>query len=394
MHYMEIGGAESALIGLLQSLDPNRADIDLFIYDHRGEMMKYIPYFINLLPQDDKFSMLERPISELAKKGFWRLVLARLAARRDWTKSYRKSASNLENASTFHFVGKRTADILPQINTGKVYDLAISFLSPHHYVINNVSAKKKIGWIHTDYTKIYVDVEEELSIWSELDNIVSISPDVTKTFLTVFPSLTSKIVEIENIISPEFIRNRAEEPQQNSEIKKNDNTINLLTIGRLAPQKKLEEVPEICAKIRQSGVNVKWYIIGYGSKEAEQQLQEQISKFGMGNNVIFLGKRENPYPYIKACDIYIQPSRYEGKSITVREAQILCKPVVITNYPTAPSQIKNEKDGVIVPMPIEECATAIASFLQNKELQQNIIKYLSEHDYGNVAEVEKIYKLI
>ena len=107
----------------------------------------------------------------------------------------------------------------------------------------------------------------------------------------------------------------------------------------------------------------------------------------------FLGKKENPYPYIKVCDIYVQPSRYEGKSITVREAQILCKPVIVTNYPTAASQIQSGVDGVIVPMDVDACASEMAAFIRNVELQQKIVKYLQSHDYGNVGEIEKIYRL-
>lgn len=110
--------------------------------------------------------------------------------------------------------------------------------------------------------------------------------------------------------------------------------------------------------------------------------------------VVILGKRDNPYPYMKACDIYIQPSRYEGKSVTVREAQMLYKPVIITDYPTAKSQIVEGRDGVIVPMDNEGCAKKIVEIIHNTELQNLLISYLQGHDYGNEKEIEKIYKLI
>ena len=114
----------------------------------------------------------------------------------------------------------------------------------------------------------------------------------------------------------------------------------------------------------------------------------------MQEHVIILGKKANPYPYIKACDIYVQPSRYEGKSVTVREAQMLYRPVVVTNYPTASSQIKNGDDGVIVPLDNEGCAKGLAEFILDTEKQNHIIEYLKAHDYGNVEEVEKIYSII
>ena len=113
----------------------------------------------------------------------------------------------------------------------------------------------------------------------------------------------------------------------------------------------------------------------------------------MQEHVIILGKRSNPYPYIKACDIYVQPSRYEGKSVTVREAQMLCKPVVVTNYPTASSQIKNGVDGVIVPMDNEGCARGLAEVVTDKALQERLVDYLKKHDYGNESEVDKVYRI-
>ena len=114
----------------------------------------------------------------------------------------------------------------------------------------------------------------------------------------------------------------------------------------------------------------------------------------MDKHVIILGKKSNPYPYIKACDIYVQPSRYEGKSVTVREAQMLCKPVVVTNYPTASSQIRDGIDGIITPMDNEGCAEKLAEFILDLEKQNKIIKHLLTHDYGNVDEVEKIYNIL
>ena len=168
--------------------------------------------------------------------------------------------------------------------------------------------------------------------------------------------------------------------------------MDLLSIGRFCTAKNYDNVPDICRQIRDRGIDLRWYIIGYGGDE--ELIRQRIAEAGMQEHVILLGKKENPYPYIKACDIYVQPSRYEGKSITVREAQILCKPVVVTNYPTAPSQIQDGVDGVIVPLDNEGCAEGIANFIANTELQNQIVEYLRTHDYANTSEVEKIYEIL
>ena len=386
MHYMEIGGAETALVGLLNALDPARVDVDLFLYDHRGEMMQFIPEWVNLLPQIPKYSVLERPIVELVKRGFWGIAAARMSA---------KLIGKLTNVPSFSmdvFTSLFTNKLLPTICPQKKYDLAISFLTPHTYVKNKVVAKKKIAWIHTDYTIYPIAKNVERPIWRSYNYIASISNDVTRTFLQVFPTLAPKIMEIENILSPAFVRKRAELEDTDKEFRQTDK-ISLLSIGRYSEQKNYDNVPDICKRlINKTKLNIKWYIIGYGGDEA--LIRQKIKEAGMEEHIILLGKRSNPYPYIKACDIYVQPSRYEGKSVTVREAQMLCKPVVVTNYPTAPSQIRSGIDGVIVPMDNEGCAHGLAEVICDKPLQERIIAHLKTHDYGNESEVEKIYTLI
>ena len=392
MHYMEIGGAETALVGLLNALDPARVDVDLFLYDHRGEMMQFIPEWVNLLPQIPKYSVLERPIVELVKRGFWGIAAARMWAKRISKVAYKRSGSTLENNGGLDKMSKCTTPLLPRINQSVTYDLAISFLTPHRIVAEKVKAKKKIAWIHTDYTRVWVDAEDELKVWQKYDYVASISGDVTNTFLQVFPSLAPKIVEIENTLSPTFVRKRAELQNVDKEIR-HEGTITLLSVGRFSDAKNYDNVPDICKRlINETKLNIKWYIIGYGGDEA--LIRKKIKEAGMEEHVILLGKRSNPYPYIKACDIYVQPSRYEGKSVTVREAQMLCKPVVVTNYPTAPSQIRSGIDGVIVPMDNEGCANGLAEVICDKPLQERIIAHLKTHDYGNESEVEKIYTLI
>ena len=390
MHYMELGGAESALLGLLQSVDPNRADVDVFIYDHRGELMKYIPTDkINLLPEMAAYKMIERPFMECVKSGHIGVALGRWLAKKTVDKS--PVPAGKDNIRIFTRVADWVEHFVPMIQPAVEYDLAISFLMPHNYVVKKVRAKKKLGWIHTDYSTVHVDVKRELPVWSKLDYIASISEEVGKKFVETFPTLKDKIIPIENILSSTFIRQRAEE--ETVFLDDNPSTVKLLTIGRFSPPKKMEEIPLICRKIVDEGVDIKWYIIGYGSAEIEQEVQENAKQEGVSDRVMLLGKKENPYPYIRACDVYVQPSRYEGKSITVREAQILCKPVIVTNYPTASSQIQSGLDGVIVPLEVDACAREMADFIRDKEWQARMAEYLGTHDYGNEEEIEIIYQL-
>lgn len=384
MHYLELGGAEAALIGMLLSMDYNRFDVDLFLHSHQGEMMQFIPKEVNLLPEIKEYAMIEKPMLEALGRGCFRVVLARLKAKWQF-KRYLKWKGLKESAAIYQYVGNAVTPVLPSLEYLGEYDLAISFLSPHNIVRDRVKAKKKICWIHTDYTRIDVNAELELPVWDSYDNVMSISPDVTKTFLQVFPSLKNKIVEMENILSTEFVRKRADEFDASAELV--GDGVKILSVGRFCEAKNYDNVPDICRRIREQDINLHWYLIGYGD---DSLIRQRIQETGMEDYVIILGKRTNPYPYIKACDIYAQPSRYEGKSVTVREAQILCKPVVVTDYPTAKSQIKHGFDGVIVPMDNEGCANGMADFILNHQLQRQIVNYLQQHDSDNKSEVVKL----
>ena len=388
MHYMELGGAESALLGLLQAHDSGKADIDLFLYDHVGELMHYIPSSINLLPKIEAYSMLERPISELLRKGYWGVAWGRTVARYYAKQEKKNNKEKLDDISVYYYISKYASLFLPKINPSVEYDLAISFLQPHLYVLKKVRARKKLAWLHTDYSKVFVSRKEE-EVWSQFDYIAAISEEVGLSFVNRFPSLSSKIMPIENILSSKFIRERA----LGNDVSLPGKSLRLLTIGRYSYPKKLEDIPILTASLQKFFPDLKWYIIGYGNPNEEKKILDSINLAGVKDSVVLLGKKTNPYPYIKACAIYVQPSRYEGKSITVREAQILCKPVIVTAYPTAASQIQDGVDGVIVPLDIEMCANSMISFLRNKEKQAMIVNYLSVHDYGNENEINKIYQL-
>lgn len=390
-HAMFLGGAETALIGLLESMDYSKYDVDLFLLKHSGEMMDAIPKEVNLLPENQSYSMIMSGMKEVLCKGHLKIFTHRLygkiAAKRYDKKN---SVAGKSSAVALEYIHKYTYKILPKINS-EHYDLAISFLTPHYYVANHINAKRKIAWIHTDYKKIFVNKASELKMWSCYDRIISISEDVSKSFASVFPELGDKLFIIENILPKNYIMKRSVEFDCSEEIREK-NVISILSIGRFSEAKNFDNVPEICSLILKSGLKARWYLIGYGNDE--ELIRNKIHEFKMEDHVIILGKKENPYPYIKSCDVYIQPSRYEGKSVAVREAQLLGKPVIITNYETANSQLKNGYDGLIVPMDNVNCANRIADLLKNPNYLNSLSENCKINDYTNANEINKLYFLI
>ena len=258
-------------------------------------------------------------------------------------------------------------------------------------LIKRVDAKKKIGWIHTDYNQLVYNPKIDRSMYAKLDYIANVSKDCNEVFLENYPEFYDKSFVIENILSKKIILKQAEEFQVDNEIF-NDNSIKILSIGRFGFAKNFDNIPEICKNIISKGIDIKWYIIGYGNDE--QLIRRKIIEFNVTKNVFILGKKKNPYPYIKACDFYIQPSRFEGKSVTVREAQIISKPVIISNYKTSASQIKHEYDGFIVSQDNYLCADQVGAIIKNKKLVSQVIQNCNSSNFDNSQEIEKIERFI
>jgi glycosyltransferase involved in cell wall biosynthesis len=292
----------------------------------------------------------------------------------------------------FDYLHRYVGRLLPKINPAKEYDLAVSFINPHHICASKVRGKKKIAWIHTDYSFFRFDTAEVMRVWSKYNYIASISESCTTAFATQFPALANKIVLIENVLSPTFILRQALSDNVSRELDLQTDTISICSVGRFTEAKNFDNVPAICKRLVDNGLNAKWFLVGYGGEEA--LIRAKIAETGMSDHVIIIGKRSNPYPYINACTLYVQPSRYEGKAVTVREAQILCKPVVITRYTTSASQLRDGFDGIIAPMDNEGCALGIKRLIEDKALQNRLIENCRNSDFGNRSEVEKFCKLI
>jgi glycosyltransferase involved in cell wall biosynthesis len=389
MYSLNIGGAERSLIGLLENFDYKKYDVDLFLYRHEGEFLNLIPEEVNLLPSIKQYTTLERPIKDIVKEGHFYLGSARILAKLKTKVKRLRYAGKSDTYKQMQYTWKYSMPMLPRLDSR--YDAAISFLGPHNFVLDKVKANVKFGWNHTDYfTIVNPDHPLDEKMWGRLDYIVSVSKDCQESFLKVFPCLKHKSVVIENIISSSFVRE-----QSNKNIKSempDDGSIKICSVGRFSDAKGFDLAVIACKKLIESGHDIKWYIVGYGGDEV--YIKQLIKEQNMNERFILLGKKVNPYPYIAECDMYCQPSRYEGKAVTVREAQILGKPVIITHFPTAKSQLEDGVDGYICHLSVDGIVEAIRRFCKDAQLRNQLIDNCKNRDYGNCHEINKLYRLM
>lgn len=388
MPSMFVGGAERSLLGLFEVIDYAQYDVSLFLYRHEGEFLSYIPEQVNLLPPMGAYGTFDVPIRSLLFSQRWIFGIARLLSKVALKMHCLISGEKKGVWMSMQYTARYLLPLLPEI-PGE-YDLGVMFLGVADPLVQKVKARKKVAWCHTDYDALYPDKAMDRKTYQAMDCIVFVSDACRDKMVRFYSELFDKTQVIENILAEKLMTQQSGIPIDDMPSPKDGHV--LLSIGRLSDAKNFDNIPDICARLIQAGLDVKWYIIGYGGDEP--LIRQRIADAHMEDHVILLGKKENPYPYIKACDLYVQPSRYEGKCVTVREAQILGKPVVITRYATSSSQLEDGVDGVIVPMDNEGCAEGIAALLRDPEKMRQLSETCRNRDYSNASEVEKIYQLM
>ncbi|CAM4112642.1 glycosyltransferase [Paenibacillus alkaliterrae] len=387
---MEVGGVERSLAGMLDEFDYAHFDVSLMLYRHKGDFMELLNDKARLMGEIPQYATLRKGIGELMRSNQLQLGIMRLLSKLHASIICRFLGIAESGYIQQQLMWKYALPFLPKLP--QEYDMAISYLWPHYFVAEKVKAEKKAAWIHTDYSTIETIRSMDLVMWDKFDYIIAVSDACRNSFLKKYESLSHKVIVIENIMSPEFIKSMASEPLPNNPMS-SDTRFKLLTVGRLSHAKGIDNAVKAFKLLMDKGYNdIVWYVVGYGGDEA--MIQDLIAEYKIEDRFILLGKQTNPYPYIQACDMYVQPSRYEGKAVTVTEAKVLGKPIVITNYSTAQSQVHNEVDGYITDLSIEGIADGIEKLYLDNELRERMASNCASFEYSNREELDKLYRLI
>ena len=389
---LEIGGIERSLVGLLDVFDYDQYDVDVLLFSRKGELLPFVSPRCTLLPEIPQCATLLTPVKTVLRQGHFLLGAARVLAHRSVSRRF-PAAGDPQTAdgmtfATLQAFWDKSIRFMPKLS-GE-YDAAISFMWPHHFVAQKVRAKKKFAWVHTDYTRAILDKQKDAAVWDRFDRIAAVSDECGETFLQVYPQFREKLTTVENILLPAFVQRSALEfePEEMADA----DVPKLVSVGRLCYPKAYDRAARISRILKDRGVPFCWYVVGFGDEE--QALRALIAELDVGDCFRLLGKKSNPYPYIRACDLFVQASRYEGKAVTVREAQMLARPVLITDFLTARSQVRDGFDAVIVPQDETAIADAIESLLGDEEKRRQLSENARASDYGNASEAEKIYRMI
>ena len=378
MMSLQSGGAEKSLVNLLNEMNPQKYEIDLLLFRKTGTFLSQVPSYVHICNIPAEINKLYGNMSQ-AGNLLGTKIIGTLAAKVHESTPGARAGYRWE-----HYYTKK----IPMLT--KQYDVAFAYITGEtmFYTVEKVQANRKICFVHNDYKTANHPKKYDYRYFEKLDGIASISKLCCDVLEEEFPEFSDKIWCIENITSSAVIKKRAVEfvPKEIT------GTNNILSVGRLMSQKGFDLAISAASILKKRNMDFHWYIVGDG--ELRKDLENQIENEGLQSEFTILGIKENPYPYIKACTIFAQTSRYEGKSVVLDEAKILAKPIVVTNYATVNDQIIDRREGIVVDITPEGIANGIAELLGNKQLRKSLENYLSLHEYGNQREIEKYYKYI
>lgn len=373
------GGAERSLVNLLAEMPKDRYEIDLLLFKKRGMFLSQMPQNVRVLDTPKSLRHMYGSLRDAGGYLPWKLAGNAIS---------RVMTNNILVCRGFrwkHFYSR----VIKKLDGH--YDCAIAFASGEllYYVDEKVDAKRKIVWIHTDYRSARHPKKYDYPHLKNMAGIVSISDACVEILREEFPEFAPKLFMLENITSSAALKRRAEEffPEEYQ-----DGQTTLLSIGRLVQLKGFDMAIKAAALLKKEGLVFRWFVIGTGG--LKEELIRQIEDEQVSDCFILLGARENPYPYIENCTIFVQTSRYEGKSVALDEAKILAKPIVVTAYPTVGDQIINGDEGLITELSPESIASGIREMLEKRALREHISGFLSAHEYGNQDEVKKYIQVI
>ena len=335
-----MGGAEKVLIDIVELLVDNHLEVEVLAFFQRGAL-------------GDRMRELCNVRTLFASK--WSFFLFR---------RFRPYRRHLINS----LVVKRG------------YDLAVGFMEgkPTSLLADFQFELCKIAWVHSDFTKLDIGWSERemRSVYGQVDKVICVSKAAKQSFIKkiALPKIRTQVIY--NLINEANITNLAEEKEITNDV------FTFLTVGMLRKEKGHERLIRIAARLKKSGYDFQLHIIGDGP--LRYSLEELIGTLAVEDRVTLLGLKENPYPYIKACDCFVLASDFEGYSIVVKEALFLKKLILTTDVVGPREILEDGKYGLIVELSDDALFDKMSEMLDGKnnyeQIRSNVNNYQGDNE--------------
>lgn len=371
---MNIGGIPKASIPFLEQLQ-KIYDVTLFLTDGEGELIDSVPKGIEIviLPNENYKSQI---LGALKHLKFYKTIksLVSYFLAKNWIERV-KARIKLKDTQEEHF------------------DAAIAYFGMNakclFTTLYNIKADKKIAFIHGDHPFKENEFSTMEKIYLEFDKIFCVSKANVKSFLSDFPKC-KKIVDFLHCLID--VKGPISKSKEYSAFSKKSDVPNILSVGRLSPEKGQDMIPQIAEILKNKGFDFIWTLVGDG--ELMEQIKTESTNRGVFDNLSFAGAQQNPYPYFANCDIFVHPSYTEGYPIVTKEAAIFEKPIIATNVGGQSEGFTNGVDILLVEPNVEEISNALAQLLSDDEMRNYLSQNISRKDFSNLGEMKKIVSFI
>ena len=360
------GGLQRSLLEALSVVDTTKYDITVYTYSHSNPLSESLPKDVKVIIDTDKSHYIRKPISIF-------LHIALLCAK------ICRNKKNIENFSQKikDYIHEEKAKYPAKKYFSQGVDVAISYsMGLCTQMAINIKADKHYVFFHSSNPDFHRDLSDKY--FKAFDNIIAVGENVREMLKENFPQEKEKIVLIKNYIDSDNIGNLADEYAIDTT--SNDKRVIITSVIRVDKEKGTDLVVSAATKLKQHGVLFKWYIVGDGAQRDE--IEAQIQKYNLAEDVVITGYKENPYPYIKACNIFVHPTYEESFGLAILEALILGKTIVSTETMGAKEVLNNGEFGALVPINSEAIAVAVTEIVDNLKSgspNQQTYKYNNEY---------------
>ena len=354
--HLDAGGCERSLIDVLKNIDYEEYDVDLLLLEHMGDYRDEVPKDVNVILRSIDYAF-----------GGFISCIKRSIIRKDWFSFYFRIYYILGDKVNHRF-WRRLKKLFKEVRCN--YDIIVAYRPG---ICTELAAfafqgNKKISWWHHGCMNFSGKSADLLGIsYRQMDSIVAVSSSSALLVAETFPDIQNKIEVIPNMIVPTELYNKSKqfEPKefQNSDLK-------IISVGRMSPEKNMILCPHIANLLKKSGISFRWILIGDG--EEESKVKNAIEQLHLQNNVIMVGKKSNPYPYIVNADIMVHPSLVESQGITLLESMVLRTPVIAVASKGPQEFINTGENGYLVDNNAEEIAHTIEMLNTSTSLRKLI----------------------
>lgn len=390
---MNCAGTEKSFLAFANTIDYDKYDVTLLLAKKEGKLIDKIPPQIKVITMEPQFADLFLLSRANSVKTIWDCVIKHepLAIFEvvPYVVQMLANPKNRSGAATRLWC--RMMNKMAPLE-GE-YDVAAAYWGDRtmFYMCDKVKAAKKIAWLHFDYGNPPRDDKLYLSYFKQCDDIITVSERVNDALKEKLPEIADRCTMVENINDPKTI----------GEMSETGDTFNdgytgtrVLTVARICDQKGQDMAVDALNRLVKDGYDLKWYFLGGGDESEVEALKAKAEEYGISDRIVLLGTTDNPYTYLRDCDIFALTSRFEGKPITAEEAKMLCKPILATKYVSAAEQLHDGKFGVLCEINSDSIYEELKKMLDCPELCKTFSERLAAEDFGNASEIEKFYAMV